>query len=69
MAMFIEEMPAITDDDLQTLLTRARRWGRAGNARQKAAVAELLPAVQALIEARASLRSGAGYPVISRALH
>ena len=67
MAMFIEEMPAITDDDLQTLLTRARRWSRAGNARQKAAVAELLPAVQALIEARASLRQG--YPLVSRALH
>lgn len=72
MAMFIEHTPAITDDDLQTLLARARRWSRAGNARQKAALAELLPAVQELIDARRSLRRDlidAGRDMPSVALH
>lgn len=70
MAMLIELRPAITDDDLETLLARARRWGRKGNARQKAAVAELLPAVQDLIEARRNLRQDLiGREAASPSLH
>lgn len=48
--------PAMTDDDLQRLLARARRIGRIGDAEQKAAAAELLPNVEALVAARRSLR-------------
>jgi hypothetical protein len=56
MTMFIGDMPAITDADLQTLLAKARRLGRIGDNRQKAAAAELLPAVQELIDARRTMQ-------------
>lgn len=53
---FIEHTPAISDDDLHCLLANARRIERTGDAMQKAAAAELLPAVQELLQARQSLR-------------
>ncbi len=56
MAMLIDNAPAITDDDLQTLLAKARRIGRMGDSRQKEAAAELLPAVQELIDARQTMK-------------
>lgn len=56
MTMFIGNMPAITDADLLTLLAKARRLGRMGDNRQKAAAAELLPAVQELIDARRTMQ-------------
>jgi hypothetical protein len=56
MTQIIEPMPAISDDDLITLLTKARRLARAGADDQKAAAAELLPALEELMQARKSVR-------------
>ena len=56
MTQFIETAPAISDDDLMTLLTKARRLARAGADDQKAAAAELLPALEELMQARRTVR-------------
>ena len=48
----VEKIPTLTDAEVINLLTNARRLAEAGDERQQAAAAELLPALEAAAEAR-----------------
>ncbi|WP_296595231.1 hypothetical protein [Phenylobacterium sp.] len=52
----IDRIPTLSDDEVVNLLTNARRLSESGDDKQKAAAAELLPALEAEAETRQSER-------------
>ena len=48
----VEKIPELSDEEVANLLANARRLAEAGDERQKAAAAELLPALEAAAEER-----------------
>ena len=52
----LERIPTLSDEEVVNLLTNARRLSDEGDDKQKAAAAELLPALETEAEARRSAR-------------
>ena len=52
----VERIPEFSDEEVVNLLANARRLAEAGDERQKAAAAELLPALEAAAEERRAER-------------
>ena len=52
----LDRIPALSDEEVVNLLTNARRLADAGGEKQKAAAAELLPALEAEAAARKTAR-------------
>ncbi|HEX3367195.1 hypothetical protein [Phenylobacterium sp.] len=55
----VEKIPTLTDAEVINLLTNARRLQETGDARQQAAAAELLPALEDAAAQRQAERSAA----------
>lgn len=52
----IDRIPTLSDEEVVNLLTNARRLSEAGDDKQKAAAAELLPALESEAETRHGAR-------------
>jgi len=52
----LDRIPTLSDDEVVNLLANARRLGETGDDKQRAAAAELLPALEAEAEQRHSER-------------
>jgi hypothetical protein len=52
----VEKIPELSDEEVVNLLTNARRLSEEGDERQKAAAAELLPALEIAAEERRAER-------------
>jgi hypothetical protein len=52
----LDRIPALSDDEVVTFLSNARRLADAGDPKQQAAAAELLPALEEEAEARRQAR-------------
>ncbi len=52
----VEKIPELTDEEVVNLLANARRLAEAGDERQRAAAAELLPALEVAAEERRAER-------------
>ena len=52
----VEKIPLLSDEEVVNLLDNARRLSEAGDERQRAAAAELLPALEAAAEERRAER-------------
>jgi hypothetical protein len=55
----LDKIPGMTDEEVVNLLSNARRLTEAGDAKQKAAAAELLPALEQAADERKAARLSA----------